>query len=423
MNYSIVVLIDSMKEKDAYAALRVPDFRNFLAAKVFITIAIQIQAVSVGWHVYELTHDPLSLGMIGLAEAIPAIGISLFAGHLADIYQRKKIVTLCYLTLFLCGIGLALVSSGIFNIRTDHILFSLYGIIFFTGLARGFLSPAHFGLMSQSVPKELYHNSSVWNSSLWEAAVVLGSGAGGILFAQLGEQKTYIVVCAFCIGALFFLFRISPKPSPERIQGLKVMDSLLGGIKFVFGNQIFLGAMALDLFAVLFGGAVAILPIFADEILHCGPAGLGWLRAAPSIGAFAMAFCLAYYPPLKNSGKWLFASVAGFGLCMIGFAFSTSFWLSFAFLLLSGVFDNVSVVIRSTIMQMLTPDDMKGRVSAVHSIFVGSSNEIGAFESGVAAKYLGAVSAVAFGGFATLFVVISGYIISPALRKLHLKKQ
>jgi MFS family permease len=412
-----------MNTPDAYASLRLPDFRNFITAKVFITMAIQIQAVAVGWHVYALTHDPLSLGMIGLAEAIPAIGVSLFAGHLADTISRKSIVFWCYMTLLVGGTSLALISSGWVAIPLHLVIFALFFTVFLTGLARGFLSPAHFGLMSQCVPKDLYPNSSIWNSSLWEIAVVLGAGAGGLLYANFGPFTTYLLVGLLCVTAMGFLFLIPPKPLPQAQQTMPILDSLLGGLKFVFNKQVFLAAMSLDLFAVFFGGAVSILPIFADDILQCGPQGLGWLRAAPSIGSFLMALYLAYHPPLRNTGRLLFASVAGFGLCMIFFALSTHFWLSFAFLIVSGVFDNVSVVVRSTIMQMLTPDDMKGRVSAVHSIFVGSSNEIGAFESGVAAKYLGTVPSVVFGGIATLCVVLAGYVVSPKLRTLHLKQE
>ncbi len=411
-----------MNAPDAYASLRLPDFRNFIASKVFITIAIQIQAVAVGWHIYELTHDPLSLGMIGLAEAIPAIGVALFAGHLADILPRKRIVFGCFFVLLFGSTCLALFSSGIFFIPVHLVIFNLFFIIFLTGLARGFLSPAQFGLMSQCVPKELYPNSSVWSSSLWEMATVAGAGTGGLVYAGFGPFVTYLFVGAFCLGAVLFLTFISPKDPPLRTQQVPILDSLLVGLKFVFSKQIFLAAMSLDLFAVFFGGAVSILPIFADEILKCGPQGLGWLRAAPSVGSFLMALYLAHHPPLRNTGKWLFISVAGFGLCMLLFGLSTHFWLSLALLVVSGAFDNVSVVVRSTIMQMLTPDDMKGRVSSVHSIFVGSSNEIGAFESGVAAKYLGTVPSVIFGATATLLVVGIGYVLSPELRKLHLKR-
>lgn len=410
-----------MKQKDPYASLRIPNFRFFLFSKILVTIAIQMQAVAVGWHVYELTHDPLSLGMIGLAEAIPAIGIALFAGHMADLYSRKKIVFISFITLCGCALGLSYLSSNADLLAVNYKLFGLYMMVFVTGLARGFLFPSMFGLMSQCVHEDLYPNSSAWNSSLWHMAVVLGAAMGGVLFVQIGKELTYLLSAVFCFFAVLSVAQVVVPPVSPAFQKPAMLDSLLGGLRFVFSQPIFLAAMALDLFAVMFGGAVAILPIFADQILQCGPEGLGWLRAAPPAGAFLMALVLAHYPPLRHTGKILFLSVAGFGLCMILFALSTQFWLSLGILFLSGVFDNVSVVVRSTIMQMLTPHDMKGRVSSVHSIFVGSSNEIGAFESGVAAKYLGTVPSVVFGGVVTLGVVLIGYATSPSLRKLHLR--
>lgn len=396
---------ESLDVHNPYAAVQVRDFRYFILSKLFITLAVMIQAVVVGWQVYEITKDPLSLGLIGLAEAIPAIVVSLYAGHLADVVERKKIIVICVMTLVLCSTALLFftLNIGAFILRNGAL--PIYAVIFVSGLARGFLSPANFSFMPQLIDRELYQNAITWNSTVWESAAVGGPMIGGLIYGFFGITAAYCADAALTLAGLVCYFLIPNRKLPPVSEEQGIWKKIKAGIKFVFTNQIILGAITLDLFAVLFGGAVALLPIFADEILHVGKIGLGFLRSAPSIGAVIMAVYMTHNPIKKYMGKILLWCVAGFGFCMIGFGFSTYFWLSMTLLILSGVFDCVSVIARGTMIHTLTPENMKGRVSAVNSIFVGSSNEIGAFESGVAAKLLGTVRSVVFGGVMTLAVV------------------
>lgn len=387
-----------------YAALRIPDFRLFISARFCTTLAIQIQSVAVAFQIYELTGDPLSLGMIGLAEAIPSIGVSLYAGHVADIMQRKKIIVTCISTLLFCSLALLLFTLEPGKNLLTFGVFPIYAVIFISGIARGFFSPALFSFMPQLVPRELYANAITWNSTLWETAAIAGPALGGILYV-FGVHIAYTVDVVLMIAGLSLAVMVHNKPLPEITGEEGVAEKIKAGLKFVFNNKLILSAISLDLFAVLFGGAVALLPIFADQILHTGAVGLGVLRAAPSVGALLMAFYITHNPIQKNTGKTLLYCVAGFGVCMIFFAISTNFWLSLAMLIVSGSFDCVSVIIRGTLLQTLTPENMKGRVSAVNHIFIGSSNEIGMFESGVAAKLMGTVRSVIFGGCMTLIVV------------------
>ncbi len=401
---------------DPYASLRFKEFRYFIWAKLLLTLALQMQAVIVSWLVYEKTHDPLSLGIIGLAEAIPAISLSLYGGHIADRVSRKSILMWTTLLMFLGSVFLVLY---VYNYVGSSVLLA-YFVIFIIGIARGFHYPAQSAFWAQLVPKDNYVNSSTWNSTVWQLGAVAGPAFGGLCYGWFGAGKSCIIVCLFILICITYYYRIAHKPIATFNQTETLKESLLSGIKYVFKNNIFVGALSLDLFAVLFGGAVALLPVFADKILHVGPEGLGFLRAAPAVGAVIMALLMAHHPPRKNAGIKLMLCVAGFGLCMITFALSNNFYLSFGILFFSGAFDNVSVVIRSTILQSFTPDEMRGRVASVNNIFVGSSNEIGAFESGTAAKLLGLVPSVIFGGAVTLLVVAITYKLSPSLRKLQL---
>lgn len=405
-----------------YAALKIPDFRLYIFGRFCVTLAIQIQSVVVAWQVYEITKDPLSLGLIGLAEAVPSIGVSLYAGHVADIIQRKKIILICLATLLICSVSLL---SFTFNPGANLLqqgVFPIYAVIFLSGIARGFISPALFSFMPQLIPRELYTNAITWNSTLWETATIAGLALGGLLYGIFGITAAYSVDVALTLAGLLLIANVKKRPVPENTMEEGVAEKIKAGLRFVFKNKVILSAISLDLFAVLFGGAVALLPIFAEEILHVGPFGLGILRAAPSIGALIMAFYMAHYPMTKNTGKILLGCVAGFGVCMILFALSTNFWLSLFILGISGAFDCVSVIIRSTLLQTLTPESMKGRVSAVNHIFIGSSNEIGMFESGVAARVMGTVPSVIFGGCMTLVVVgVTGWVSKSirTLEKLH----
>lgn len=402
-----------------YAALQIRDFRLFISARFCVTLAIQIQAVVVGWQVYELTKDPLSLGLIGLAEALPSIAVSLYAGHVADIMQRKKIIIVTLITLLLCSVSLFFftIDMGAFILHQGVI--PIYAVIFLSGIARGFLTPANFSFMPQLIPRELYSNAISWNSTLWEMASIGGPPVGSLLIGFFGIKTGYAVDAGLMLLGLALALAVADRPVPPASDELGMVEKIKAGLQFVFKNKIVLGAISLDLFAVLFGGAVALLPIFADQILSVGKIGFGFLRSAPGIGALLMALYITYNPIKKSMGKILLFSVTGFGISMIFFGLSTSFWLSMGMLVLSGSFDCVSVIVRGTLLQTLTPENMKGRVSAVNNIFIGSSNEIGAFESGAVARLMGVVPSVIFGGLMTLVVVGVTAIKAPSLRKLE----
>ena len=420
---------DSSPAHDPYAALRIPDFRRLVSAKVLLTVATQIQGVVVGWQIYELTNNPLALGLIGLAEAVPSIAVSLYAGHVADSVPRKRIIVPAVVVLFLCSLSLFLLArpGGVALFANRQVLTFplyvglLYVVLFVSGIARGFLGPAVFSFMPQLLPnRALLPNAVTWNSSSWQAAAVLGPAIGGLLFAKLGTGFAYGVDAGLMLLSLLLFLSIANRALPEREgERLKLGESILSGVRFIFANQIVLAALSLDLFAVLFGGAVALLPIFAKDILHTGPDGLGYLRAAPAVGSVLMAVWLTYSPMKRGAGRKLLWAVAGFGLATIGFALSKSLALSLFLLFLTGVFDSVSVIVRSTLIHTYTPEYMKGRVSAVNNIFIGSSNEIGAFESGAAAKLMGTVPSVVFGGLMTLVVVAVTAWKADKLRRLE----
>lgn len=385
-----------------------------------MVLATQMQAVIVGWQVYEITKDPFSLGLIGLAEAIPSILISLYAGHVVDRNDRKKILFWGSLGMMFCSISLLFISTNIDSLVADNKLVLIYSVIFISRIARGYLSPANFAFLAQIVPREMYPNAISWNTSNWQFGMVAGPALGGLIYGFAGVAAAYTVDAALTLVSVCFLLMIKRKPVPKYDEEESLKESLTAGIKFVFKNKIILGAISLDLFAVLFGGAVAILPIYAGEILLVGPEGLGALRAAPAVGAVIMAVYTTRFPLTRNAGRNLLVTVFLFGLSMMLFGISKSFYLSLFALALSGAFDAVSVVIRSLIIQLKTPDNMKGRVSSVDSIFVGSSNEIGAFESGLMAKLMGTVPSVIFNSVMTIIVVVTIAASSPKLRKLKL---
>lgn len=408
-------------KKDPYAALRNPEFRNFSVARLLMVVATLMQAIIVGWQVYDITKDPLSLGLIGLAEVIPAMSVSLYAGHLTDISDRKRIILFAYILYGATAFFLSIISFDVFPFLVDNKIKAIYAAIFIGGLARGFSMPSTFAFWSQLVERSIFANAATWNTSVWQFGAVTGPAIGGFVYSMIGFGSSYLVITFLITVSTLLLSTIKRKPVPEMTEHSSMKERLIAGVKFVFSNKIILGAITLDMFAVLFGGATALLPIFSAEILNAGPQGLGMLRAAPSIGAVFMALFLTRRPPTKNAGRNLLLSVFGFGISIIVFAISKNFVLSLCALALSGLFDTVSVVIRSTIIQLFTPDNMKGRVAAVNGVFIGSSNEIGAFESGVAAKLLGTVASVIFGGCMTLMVVVIMSIFSPKVRKLHLK--
>jgi hypothetical protein len=380
-----------------------------------------MQSVIVGWQVYDLTHDPFSLGLIGLSEAIPFLIVALFAGHVADLFNRKSIIAITATVYVVCAAILLYMSYAMHDLYQTSGVLPLYYIIAVTGLARAFFYPAQSAYMAQIVPRNLYANSSTWNSTIWHIAAVSGPAAGGLIYGFAGIHAAFMCVVFFSVFSLMFFYSSKSVPLPVRTAGEGIFTSLSTGIKFVFGNQVLLGALALDMFGVLFGGAVALLPVFASEVLHTGPQGLGFLRAAPAAGAVIMAMILAYYPPIHRSGKKLLLAVGGFGACIMFFALSGNFLLSLVLLALSGMFDNVSVIIRGTILQMYTPDEMRGRVASVNSLFVGSSNELGSFESGLAAKLMGLIPSVVFGGGMTVMIVLATAGFAPKLRRMEIK--
>ncbi|MFV8341352.1 MFS transporter [Flavobacterium sp. XS2P39] len=413
-----------MRNKDPYAALRYKEFNTFLLLRFAMVFAWSMQFIVIEWQVYSITKDPLSLGIIGLMEVIPAISMALFAGHIVDQKEKKGLLLKCILAFSVISFGLFLLTwpTVVSDFGTQTILYSIYFLVFLGGLVRAFLGPTIFSLLSLLVPKKAYPNAATWSSSVWQIASVLGPAFAGFSITLIGVHWSMCSVFACSIFALLALSQIEKKPILNPKIGEPVMQSLTEGIKFVFNNKTVLGAITLDMVAVLFGGAIALLPIFAQDILKVGPEGFGFLRAAPAVGAFITMLITAYVPLSKNAGIKLLSAIFAFGVCIIIFGISTIFWVSLLALFLSGVFDGISVVIRQTILQLKTPDHMRGRVSAVNSMFVGSSNELGAFESGVTAKLMGTVTAVVFGGSMTLFIVLLTGITSPSFRKLDLTK-
>jgi MFS family permease len=402
---------------DPYAALRVPDFRRFIAFLAAQTLATMMQGVAVGWQLYTVTHDPLALGIVGLAEALPFIGFALPAGHLADRVDRRRLSLAALFVLAACSAALfALTALGLIRVDTAWLV---YGVIFVSGIARSYLQPTRTALSADLVPRDLYVNSITWRSSTWQTAAIAGPAAGGVLVAIGGPALTYGVAAVLLAAAWGALFRVAPHPHPKPEPGHEAeLTGFLQGVRFVLTQPVLLGAQTLDLFSVLFAGAEALLPVFATDILHVGASGLGVLRAAPAVGSVLMSVFQSHRPLRRRMGRILLISVVLYGLCISGFGASRNFPLSVTLLLLSGVFDNISVVLRSTLLQTLTPRHLLGRVAAVNAIFIGSSNEIGAFESGVAARVIGAVPAVLLGGFVPMLVVAVIAWRVPELRRL-----
>lgn len=379
--------------------------------RFFLTLGYTMQAVIIGYHIYELTNDPLALAMIGLVEAIPSVGIALYGGYVADKSEKKGLLLKIFSVMLVCSIVMLVVTyPGAHRYINYHLsLVIMYMMIFCIGLARGFYGPAAFSVMTHIIPRELYPNSSTWNSSTYQTAAVMGPMIGGLLYWLVGITPTFIVVVLFICIALIAITRLN-RQQAEYIPKESIKESLKEGINFVLNSRMMLGALSLDLFSVLFGGVVAVLPIFAKDILHVGARGFGLMRSIDSIGAVLTMLAMTRYSPMGKPWRNLLIAVVGFGLSIICFGLSKNFYLSLFFLFMLGAFDSVSVLIRSTIMQVLTPDRMRGRVSAVNSMFIGSSNELGAAESGLAAKLLGAVPSVLVGGSITLLVVFTTWL-------------
>ena len=413
-----------MTKKDPYAALRIKEFNIFLVLRFALVFAWSMQFIVIEWQVYSLTKDPLSLGIIGLMEIIPALSMALFAGHIVDQKEKRNLLAICIALFSFISLGLFLLTWPriVSDWSTKTILYGIYALVFFGGFLRSFFGPTIFSLIALIVPKKIYPNAATWSSSTWQMASVLGPATAGVLISVIGVHWSLCIVFGLVMFSLIVLFQIKKKPILNPKIGEPVMQSLKEGVKFVFKTKAILGAITLDMVAVLFGGAVALLPIFAQDILKVGSEGFGVLRAAPAVGAFLTMLATAYLPISKNAGMKLLGAIFGFGVCIIVFGLSSIFWISVVALFFSGVTDGVSMVIRQTILQIKTPDHMRGRVSSVNSMFVGSSNELGAFESGVTAKLMGTVTAVVFGGTMTLITVLTTGIVSPSFRKLDLRK-
>ena len=403
---------------DPYAVLRNPDYRWFIASLGLVTLGLQMQGVVVGWQVYARTGDPLALGLVGLSEAVPFLGVALFGGHAADRLNRLRLCMTTTLGLALCS---ALLWAFTLRSATGPLAAAvapIYGIIFLTGIVRAFYRPANVALGTDLLPKELYANGTTWRVSVFHASMVVGPAIGGLVYAWRGPATAHALVMGLLLAGFAGLLAVRYAPKPVAARVGSIFTSLAEGLRFVFSQRLLLSAISLDLFAVLFGGAVAVLPVFAKEVLSAGPQGLGVLRAAPAVGSVIMGITMAHRPPLRRAGRTLLICVAAFGVATIAFALSRSFLLSCLLLAASGAVDNVSVVLRATLLQTLTPEHMLGRVSSVNQVFIGSSNEIGAFESGLAARLMGLVPSVVFGGCMTLLVVAFTTWRVPELRKM-----
>jgi MFS family permease len=398
---------------DPYGALRLRDYRRLLCGSVLFTLGTEMQAVAVGWELYNRTNSALPFAFAGLAQFLPVLFLALPAGQAADHYSRQKLLMAAQALAGLTSIALAALSWWQGPVAL------IYLCLLVVGVARAFSVPARWALLPQVIEPELLPNAVTWNSSGFQVANVAGPALGGLLLAQVAPAGVYIAtaVCAFCCMLLVGSLRPRPVPPPTEARSL---ETLLAGLRFVWNTKPILATISLDLFAVLLGGATALLPIYARDVLQVEAAGYGWLRAAPSLGALVTAFIMAHHPPLRHAGKTLLAAVAGFGLATVVFGLSTNYALSFVMLLLTGALDNVSVVVRGTLVQTLTPEAMRGRVGAVNIVFVSSSNELGAFESGVTAHYFGPIASVVMGGIGTVLVVFTVMALWPAIASLSI---
>lgn len=406
------ILLKEMKP----SPLLPPAFIKLLTFRILIVLSYQMVAVIVGWHIYELTHDVWALGLVGLAEVIPYFCCALFAGYAVDHHSRRRFGVLASALLMLNSAALMAVSMGwLPGDATGWI----YASIMLTGIARAFIGPSYSALFALILPREQYARASGIGSSIFQVGLVVGPALGGVLVGWADKTTAYGVATLLALLATLSLMLLRVQEPPPAASA-PVFTSIAEGLRFVFGNPILLGAMSLDMFAVLFGGAVSMLPAFIHEIYHYGAEGLGILRAAPAVGGVVTGLILTRHPINVHAGRWLLGSVAGFGLCIIAFGMSQQFWLAGFLLLASGMFDGISMVMRNTIYQLVTPDAMRGRVSAINGIFIGSSNELGAFESGLAARWMGLVPSVVFGGIMTLLVVGSTAKLAPKLRRLEL---
>jgi MFS family permease len=409
------------EKHDPLAAVRIPEYRNLMIGRFCFIMALRMLSTLVGWWLYELTRDPLAMGLIGLTEVIPALSLALYAGHIIDVSEKRKLMLRGIAAYLLCGIVLLWLSIGHLQSNTSKTLLiaGIYSVIFVTGVVRAFTGPAFHAIVGYIVPTKLLPNAITWNQGTWLSASVIGHAGAGFCIAAFSNTGTLVVVVIAIAVALMIMSRLKPKPAMEGASEKKTWESVMEGLHFVFKTKEVLGALSLDLFAVLFGGAVALVPVYAKDILHIGPVGFGWLNAATDIGSIIIVIWLALFPLTTKQGRTLLIAVAGFGVCIIIFGISKLFWLSFGVLVIAGILDGISMVVRGTIVQLKTPNEMRGRVMSVNSMFINSSNELGQFESGVAARLMGVVPSVVFGGCMTLVVVIITWMKAPSLRKMQ----
>ncbi|MEO5890868.1 MAG: MFS transporter [Ferruginibacter sp.] len=400
--------------------LKIPEFRNFILGRFVFIMGLRMMGTLVAWWMYELTGDAFYIGMIGLAEAIPAILLALYAGYVIDKSEKRRLLLITVFGYAICTLILLGSSTHWFSEQfgTKLIIIFIYSIIFITGAIRAFSGPSFSAIVSSLVPKELLITAAQLSSTSWLIASISGHAMAGFLIAGLHVTGTFVVISVIIFTGFFLLSRIKPKP-PGMSAEKKTLEAVAEGLRFVFKTKEVLGAITLDLFAVLFGGAVAMVPVYAKDILQVGPIGFGWLNAAADIGAISMVIGLTLSPMKRKQGIKLLFAVAGFGICIIIFGVSKWYWLSFMALVIAGICDGLSVVVRGNIMQLKTPDELRGRVMSVNSMFVNSSNEIGQFESGLSAKLMGVIPSVVFGGCMTIFVVIATWWKAPSLKKLE----
>jgi MFS family permease len=418
-NYPLKIVIPFLIKNKA---LRNKHFRNYIATRLTMITAMMMQTAIVSYLVYNLTKSELSLGLLGLWEVIPAVAGSLFAGHFVETREKRSVLLTCIIAYIGLSIFYCLLASDLVlqTVPKQTVVWLIYLGVFIGGSLRAFYGPANFSLFGLLIPRKQYPNATAWSSTSWQAGAVLGPLLGGICIGLMSYYYSLLSVIVFQLIGLYCMLKI-PKQAIVKKTKEPILKSLKEGLHFVFTNQVLLAALSLDMFAVLFGGAVALLPVYADKILHVGEMGFGWLRAAPGIGAMITLLALSVIPLETKPGIKMYICIAGFGITTILFGLSTNFYFSLVLLMLGGICDAISVVIRGTILQLQTPDDMRGRISAVNTIFITSSNELGAMESGLTAKWMGTVPAVVFGGIMTLGVVAISYFKAPKLKTLDFK--
>ena len=408
-------------KSDPFASVKVVEYRNLLIGRFVFIMGLRMMATLIGWWIYLLTNDPFAIGLVGLSEVIPALSLALYAGHIIDQSEKRKLLLKGVLLYFLASVTLIFISGKFVShhLSNHWIAVCIYLVIFCTGIFRAFTGPVFSAIIAYIVPRNDLQNATTWSQGTWLSASVTGHATGGFLIAIIGITGTLMSISLLIAISFFFLFKIKPKPASVVKGVVRTWESVKEGLRFVYRTKELLSSLSLDLFAVLFGGAVALIPIYARDILKVGSEGFGILNGAADMGSILIVIILTIFPAKKKQGKKLLLAVGGFGICIIIFGISKIFLLSFAALMISGMLDGISVVVRGTITQLKTPDHMRGRVMSVNSMFVNSSNELGQFESGIMAKLMGTVPSVIFGGSMTLLVVILTWFKSPTLRKME----